>query len=222
MNEGYLYWLERADLDNASLSDLHRAVSGALIELGSPSENPEVEAACSALEEILEHLISGSVPTFELNEFRQSFLNGTHTVLPTHQHLEEELRSIASGLAHEIWKTASYIQFETAIEAYRVDKQQEEGLWNTIDALSDLIDQAMTTYEATLILPKEVTMESQLTHTLLLEGSALWRQAFDMLENDEEDHDLHLDNALSLAQEANRLLVAISIYHSRLQAMRLP
>lgn len=211
--ENYLHWLGTTDLVHVGQGDLTQAVDAIVAEL--EQETPEGEML-QALRFVQSELRSGRTPTRELLTFREEFLYDSDLPDPPHVVLENELREIASGISRDRWSTETYQNFEAAIDRF-LDGADEEVLWSQVDAIEDLLDRVQSSYQQTSILPKEVTMESKVTHQLLFEGIEEWREALTMLRDDQEG-EIDWNAVLLRAETGNRLLVAVQIYHQRLQS----
>lgn len=215
--ESYLHWLRRTDLASADLADLRQAVEVIMLALQQELEEEQTSHALdmyAVLEPILEELRAGSVPVAALNEFRIEFDNDPETYEPPEQVLEEELRGIAVGIGREHWCTENYERLERAVNAF-LEGGEEAAFWDTIDSLSTGIESAHAQYSSTHILPKEVTLESQVVHKLLCEGIEIWKAALDSLRDGEEPD---WDWLMQTAEEGNRLLIAVQIFEERVRS----
>ena len=215
--ESYLFWLKRTDLESARPADLLEAVRAVMETLQEEARDPELaefaQSMFDSLDEIREHLDQGSIPLELLKSFRIEYDNDPDTFEAPEEVLENELREIAAGIAEERWNTETYQNFATAIADF-LSGGGEETLWSVVDPIEELLNQSEDNYNDTQILAKEVTLESVVVHKLLVEGTALWRQAVDELkESDEPDWEF----ALESAQQGNRLLVAVQIFNQRVQ-----
>lgn len=215
--ETYLRWLRTADLETATLEDLRLAVEAVVGALRAEDDERESGEMQEVLEEILRELHAGGVPRQTIEQFRQDFLYDAEPIEPPEVALENEIREIASGLADSAWSTETYEKLENAIDAF-LDGGAEEPLWSAVDSIEELLERVSESYRQTVILPKEVTLESQVTHSLLYEGMQEWQTALAMLRDDESDEEPPWDNVLEAAERGNRLLVAVQIYYKRLQS----
>jgi hypothetical protein len=220
--ETYLHWLRTADLETTRLEDFRQAVEEVVAALKAEGDGQEPGEMQEALTEILHELHAGGVPKKQIETFREDFLYDGEQHDPPEVVLEKELREIAAGISRERWSTETYQSLEKAIDAF-LDGGAEESLWSTTDSIEELLTRVSDSYRQTAILPKEVTMESMVTHRLLCEGIEGWRAALAMLKDDEpaegddEEQDWDWDLVLKTAERGNRLLVAVQIYQSRLR-----
>lgn len=212
---GYLHWLEVTDLEMASLEDLKTAVD--VVVEGLKDEGADGEEMLAALQALRPGLLESERPWPQLGAFRSEFLQ-RETECPATE-LEEELRQIAAGLPKQRWKTETYLKLEKAVDQF-LDGGEEDDLWDTLDELETLITGASQTYRESTILGKEVTMESQTTHRLLLEGMDLWTAVLARAKDEAEEPDW--DDTLAQAEEANRILAAVTVYNERVQSALAP
>ena len=215
--ETYLRWLRTADLETTTLEDFRLAVEAVVGALRLEDDDQESGEMREALEEILQELHCGGVPCLKLEQFRQDFLYHTEPIEPPEVVLENEIREIASGLAEAAWSTETFQKLENAIDAF-LDGGSEEPRWSAVDAIEELLERVSESYRQTVILPKEVTLESQVTHSLLCEGIEEWQSALALLRDEDSNEEPPWDTVLEAAERGNRLLVAVQIYHKRLQS----
>ncbi len=211
---GYLHWLEVTDLELASLEDVRQAVD-VVIE-GLKDEGQDGEEMLEALEALRPGLLETERPWPHLSAFRAEFLQ--REMERPEALLEEELRQIATGLPKQRWRTETYIKLEKAVDAF-LDGREEDDLWKILDELESLIVGVAKSYQESTILGKEVTMESQTTHRLLLEGMDLWIETLGCAKDEEEPD---WDEILAQAEDANRLLAAVTVYNERIQSALAP
>jgi hypothetical protein len=217
--ESYLHWLRRIDLEAVGLPDLVRAVDTILQamrrELEACGEAPG--EMLQALLEIESDLRQDRLPLDLLEDFRRDFLDDLDPYEAADAVLERELREIAAGIAPSRWGSETYQRLEQAIDGF-LEGGDEDALWTTVDDLEELIERVARSYANTAILPKEVTMESRITHRLLCEGIDQWRTALALLRDGESEDEPDWSKVLEQAEQGNRLLVCVQIYQSRLQS----
>ena len=218
--ESYLHWLGTIELANAKPGDVRQAVNAIVETLSAEAaKNDEQDddggEMLQALLAIQAELAAGRSAQQHLDSFRQEFLYDTELPLPPQVVLENELREIACGIARSRWCTETYENLEKAIDRF-LDGGDEEGLWTEVDTIDEILERVSQSYKQTAILPKEVTMESMVTHQLLCQGIEEWKSALELLRDGEEEPDWTA--VLKRAETGNRLLVAVQIYHQRLQS----
>lgn len=211
---GYLHWLEVTDLEQANLDDLHKAVE--VVLEGLRDEGQAGEEMLQALETLRPSLLESERPWPQLTAFRTEYLQ--REVERPEALLDDELRQIASGLPKARWRTETYLKLEGAVDRF-LDGGEEDDLWNSLDELETLITGASESYRNSTILGKEVTMESQTTHRLLLEGMDTWIETLSRARDDDEPD---WDDILVGAEDANRLLAAVTVYNERIQSALAP
>lgn len=209
----YLHWLRTTDLDHARPQDLIEAVREVLQALDVENQESGEQDMAEALQAILEELKNGALPLELLREFRIEFDNDPSTYEPPEAVLEQELREIAEGIGPERWSTETYQNLENALQLF-LDGGEEEGLWEVVDGIDALMESTYQAYAQTAVLPKEVTLESAVAHKLLCEGMGWWKEALESLREEEEPD---WSAVLHMAENGNRLLIAVQIFNERVQ-----
>jgi hypothetical protein len=108
--------------------------------------------------------------------------------------LEAELRNEAAGLPDDCWRTGAFQSLVQALETGSAETFGTE-MWQLLDA-------AECGYDEFVVCREEITMESAVSHRLLLEGIDAWREALEILPQRPRA-------ALKLAEHGNRLLVTL-------------
>ena len=209
----YLHWLRTTDLENARLQDLTEAVGAVLQALASEAQESAEQEMAEALQTIFEELGQGDIPLELLREFRIEFDNDPSTYEAPEVVLEQELREIAEGIGPERWSTETYQNLEKAVDFF-LDGGAEDSLWEVVDGIDALMESTFQAYAQTDVLPKEVTLESAVVHKLLCEGMGWWKEALETLREDEEPD---WSSVLQMAENGNRLLIAVQIFNERVQ-----
>jgi hypothetical protein len=104
--------------------------------------------------------------------------------------LEEELRALAVALPDHLWSEGSYQRFHS----------DEDGF---AEAMLQYLDELEACYGEMPVCEHEITLESAVSHRLLLEGFDAWREA------------LHTGDS-AWAEHGSRLLVAVQCFSNRI------
>jgi hypothetical protein len=205
--ETLLSWIHVTNLENADLMEARALVGAALDELEDEDPRlPDLEA-CEDL------LWQGSLPAQHLQGIADKWNNyQREATVPEGVLLEQEFRSIANTLKPKEWVTSAYQEALDAADDY--EDGDDQSLVRFSDKMTKRLESAWETYSNIALLPEEITAESVVGHRLLLEGIQCWYDALEMLVQFSEQG-LDLDEALSRAEEANRLLVAVEKLASR-------
>lgn len=116
---------------------------------------------------------------------------------------------LAESLEDEEWKTSNYLRFRDAVQkAVRGGDATPE-----LDALHSLFEGVRQTYGASSLMESEVTSETVAGHLLMTRGLEEWMEAVAMAREVDEEQ---LLDALDLAEQANRLLVAFQMLEAQL------
>lgn len=120
--------------------------------------------------------------------------------------LEQRFREFAASLAPENWAVGAYAVLHQDLSDFA--EEEPERILSTVQELDAVLSGAWEPYAETPITEDEMTCESVLAHRLLKEGFDLWFQALDEVELAlEQGHEF--DRSLELAEDGNRLLVAL-------------
>lgn len=132
------------------------------------------------------------------------------------QRMTSELLELARGLPDSEWRTEHYLRFEQSIDRFLED-DDEEALIQFLNEMAGVVDQVLESYGQAQVLPKEVTVESTVTHQMLVSGAELWNQALEEAYRALELEEADWDQILAPAEEGNRRLVAVQVYSERLE-----
>ena len=179
-------------------------------------DSHEADQILQKLQVVYDDFLAGGVPARGLRTFYEAYKNeGLEPRGPAGLLLEDEFRILAENLSEEEWCTGSYLKLEAGIEAFFDGKV--EVLEATLEALELVLEQAWNPYFRSPISDKEVTAETVLGHQFLVEGVLEWQQALGLTRaaiNNEADW----DDALEAAQYANRILVVLQNFSTRIQS----
>lgn len=211
-------WIGVTDLETLDHSQGMAMVKVAIEALEALDEEPseEMERAFEMLLSIHDDFSEGGVPAQALRDFADRHAPLFTTGKGEGPSLEEDLRALADGLSEEEWCTGSYLKLEAGVEAF--EDGDGEALREALEELELMVQQAWESYAGLSISQSEVTAESVAGHGLLQEGVQEWFAAIDCARaaaRDEGD----LDEALEIAENANRLLVAVSRFSARVDGL---
>jgi len=194
-----LSWIRISDLDLATCEAALELVTSALdeVEEDHPAY-PWLVAAEAELEE-------GHFPHARLRRLVERFSLPT-TVLDECAQLESELRSEAAGLPAALWRTPRLDRLIRWVEGEEVE----------LEGIRQAVTLAWSNYQSVTLAADEVTAETVAGHRILLDGLEGWLDALDALESAADDEETQ--QALELAIQANRLLVAVQHLNQRVQA----
>lgn len=209
-------WIGLTDLENLDHAQGLSMVKAAIEAMEALDEEPTpaMEKAFEALLEILDDFSSGGLPAKELKDFSQAHKSLFSPDSKPGPSLEDELRAIADDLEEEEWCTGSYLKLEAGVDAF--EDGDEEALHQTLQGLEAVIQQAWEGYAAISIAQSEITAESVAGHGLLQEGVQEWFAAIDCARAAARD-EADWDDALEMAENANRLLAAVTKFSARQQ-----
>jgi hypothetical protein len=226
--ETLLRWLAHNEVEQTphdQLLDLVRAALDGLEGMDDAQFEalPEGQAMLDDLDEILTELESGGLAGPALREFRARYGGQPERAVESAASLlERQYRELASQLAESQWRTDTYRRVESALDRYLEDGD-EEPLLDALDAMEEILEKAYRPYREAPVLPSEVSAESYVGHRLLQEGIESWFSALEML-REEEDPERETDwaGALKLAEQGNRLLIAVQRLNAQVQAEAAP
>lgn len=209
-------WIGVTDLDSLDHAQGTAMVKAAIEALEALDEDPSpaLEKAFEALLCINDDFSDGGLPAQALRDFAEQ-----HATLFAKQGnegptLEEELRAMAEDLEEEEWCTGSYLKLEAGVDAF--EDGDEEALHGALEDLEAVIQRAWENYSGLSIAQSEITAESVAGHGLLQEGVQEWFAAIDCARAAARD-EADWDDALEMAENANRLLAAVTKFSSRQQ-----
>ncbi|MCA9778700.1 MAG: hypothetical protein KC800_18355 [Candidatus Eremiobacteraeota bacterium] len=200
-----LHWLEFAQLEIAERSDIQKMLTEALDELKS-GRTEEHREALFVVHTVLTQLKSDQDPLPGLRFLADRYRRvADKSEEPFGLRLERELREKASALSVAEWCVGAYPVLDEGIQ-YFVDGFPER-LEQALAELDQLLVSAWEPYAGMSVTEEEVTAETVVGHRLLKEGFDQWFKALDEAELAAGQEGC-FEQALSLAEEGNRLLVA--------------
>jgi hypothetical protein len=209
-------WVGVTDLDNLDHALGMAMVKAAIEAMEAVDEDPseDLEGAFESLLEIQDDFLQGGLPANSLRGFADSYKELFTRKTPVGPSLEDQLRAIADELSEEEWCTGSYLKLEAGADAF--ERGDEKSLVAALDDLELVIQQAWENYAGLSIAQSEITAESVAGHGLLQEGVQEWFAALDCARAATRG-EAEWDDALEIAENANRLLVAVCKFSTRHQ-----
>ena len=213
-------WIGVTDLDNLDHAQGMAMVKGAIEAMEAVDDEPtvEMERAFETLLAIHDDFSLGGLPAGPLRDFAERHKELFLAKVGQGAGLEEELRALADELEESEWCTGSYLKLEAGVDAF--DEGDDAGLASALDDLELVIQQAWESYAGLSIAQSEITAESVAGHGLLQEGVQEWFAALDCARAAARQ-EAEWDDALEMAENANRLLVAVCKFSARTQQQAL-
>ena len=216
--EDLIRWIGLTDLENLDHARGMAIVKAAIVAMETLDEEPTVaqEKAFEALLTIYDDFSGGGLPVQGLRDFSEQHKNLFLSKAKEGPSLEEELRAMADDLEEEEWCTGSYLRLEAGVDAF--EDGDDDALNKALDDLELVIQQAWDHYSGISIAQTEITAESVAGHGLLQEGVQEWFAALDCARSAARD-EADWDDALEIAENANRLLAAVTKFSARQQQL---
>jgi hypothetical protein len=201
-----IHWLEYTGVHGLDPQDINKMLHEALTELkaGASEEHRE---ALFVVHTVLTQARSGQDPLPGLRFLAQRYQRvAVKNEEPFGLALERKVREVAQQLEGLDWQVGAFCVLQEALQAHH--SQGPDALFAVVQELDELLLSAWEPYRETTVTEAEVTAETVVGHRVLKDGFDCWFQALDEVELAvSESHGF--ENALALAEEGNRLLVAV-------------
>ncbi len=222
-----IQWLGNTDIDLVDHAQVQTLIRSAVQSLDAMSDEKfekleQGEEMLEVLEEVLEELERGAVPGDMLRSFYTRFSSLRPPGESAVEVLERQTRELADNLGDDQWRTSSFLDLEKSVEAY-LDGGEETSLLDALDEMTDRLEQSYKPYRESTILNSELSTESYVGHKLLKAGMEHWLMAIEILSQEESvDEELACREALTQAEQGNRLLIAVQMLNAQVQAQAGP
>jgi hypothetical protein len=200
--QNLIHWLNYTGLEDLETEDIRKMLGEAVAELQSAQTEEEREAFF-VVHSVLTQLDNQQDPLPGLRFMAERYRRVAEMEDEPHgTALERKVRELASQLTGDAWKAGAYRVLEQALldESTAIDE--------TIDELDRVLSDAWEPYLSTRVTDEEITAETVVGHQVLRDGFSFWFQALDEVELAMTEG-RGFDEALALAEEGNRLLVAV-------------
>jgi len=206
-----LTWIRCTEVEFADVAETRTLVQNSLDSLAHDDpRRPQ-------LAEILECLWEGLIPVELFLQLDQDWKEASLSEQPGElQSLEQEFRLLARSFDRSQWLSRSYQRLVKALQDW--EQGHAQPLLEYLDPKRQLLEEAWARYERTPVLSSEITAETIVGHRLLQESIELWMQALDLVEQATETGQ-PFSEALALAEQGNRLLVAVERLNDRTQSL---
>jgi hypothetical protein len=153
-----------------------------------------------ALEQMELALKQGPLPPAMVEAFLASFTTVERSELARRYY------GLADQLSEDEWHTESFD--DAALVVTLFEAGQPAQALEVLATLRDRVQGGWDGYSATPVMETEVTLETQLGHSLLKEAFEGWLSVVEQLSGGEQRTTEQLDATLLIAEESSRLLVA--------------
>lgn len=200
--QNLIHWLNYTGLENLETEGVRTMLKEALAELQSARLEEEREAFF-VVHSVLTQLDSGQDPLPGLRFVAERYRRVAEIEDEPHgSALDRRVRELALKLPAESWQVGAYRVLEAALS------EPSRDIFETLNELDQVLSEAWEPYISTRVTEVEITAETVVGHQVLRDGFDYWFQALDEVEFAvAEGRDFQ--RALELAEEGNRLLVAV-------------
>ena len=201
-----LHWLEFAELDTAEPRDIQKMLTEALDELKS-GRTEEHREALFVVHTVLTQVKSDVDPLPGLRFLADRYRRvADKNEEPVGIRLEREMKEAAAALPVMDWCVGAYPILDQGIQEYLHGRLEQ--LEQVLSELDQLLNEAWEPYASLSVTEEEITAETVVGHRVLREGFDFWFKALDETELAVNEEGC-FEQALSLAEEGSRLLVAM-------------